>query len=368
MRVEWMIYAYGTVCISLIVFNIIYNVSLRRSEPRLERRCHRIRAKMDEQLGRLSQGQKVDEKHLDYLSSKLKRVKNLIAFDRVLQSFPRGDKTAEAYFQQIQPIILHLAVIYRRREVMQAAYFSYLLSQYMTTRQMPVDSLQEILLDYVRKDNLYCRVNALEALYTIGTPRSILRALEIQDSDSVFIHEKILTEGLLTYTGNHDELIELLWARLDSFSVRTQLAILNYIRFETGNYAQEMFSIMMDQSRDKELRLSAIRYFGKYAYQPALPPLLAFAAEKDPAQWEYAAISVSSLARYPGPEVVQQLKEALHSSNWYVRYNASLSLEALHIDYSELIDVVAGNDRYAREMMMYRLENRAVQKGEKVSP
>lgn len=363
MQVEYMIYAYGAICISLIVFNIIYNLSLRRSESRMERRCRRIRAEMDEQLDRLSRGQPVDEKHLDYLSGKLKRVKNLIAFDRVLQSFPRGDEVSEAYFQQIQPIVLHLAAIYCGREAMQAAYFSYLLSRYMTTRQMPVDSLEEILLDYVRKDNLYCRVNSLEALYVIGTPMSILRALEIQDSGSVFIHEKILTEGLLTYTGNHDELIRLLWARLDSFSVSTELAILNYIRFKTGNYASEMFTIMMDQSRNKELRLSAIRYFGKYAYEPALAPLLAFAAEKDPAQWEYAAISVSSLARYPGPEVVHQLKEALHSSNWYVRYNASLSLEALNIDYSELIDVVAGNDRYAREMMMYRLENRAVQEG-----
>ena len=361
MRVEWMIYAYGAVCISLIVFNIIYNISLRRSEPRMERRCRRIRAEMDEQLGRLSQEQPVEERHLDYLSSKLKRVKNLIAFDRALESFPRGTETAEAYFHQIQPIILHLAIIYHKREPMQAAYFSYLLSRYMTTRQMPVDSLQEILLEYVRKDNLYCRVNALEALFTIGTPGNILRALEIQDSNTVFIHEKILTEGLLSYTGKHDELIGLLWTRLDSFSVSTQLAILNYIRFKTGNYASEMFAIMMDQNRDKELRLSAIRYFGKYAYQPAVEPLLIFAADKDPMKWEYAAISVSSLARYSGPEVVRQLKEALHSSNWYVRYNASLSLEALHIDYNELIDVVAGNDRYAREMMMYRLENRAIQ-------
>lgn len=51
MQVEYMIYAYGAICISLIVFNIIYNLSLRRSELRMERRCRRIRAKMDEQLG-----------------------------------------------------------------------------------------------------------------------------------------------------------------------------------------------------------------------------------------------------------------------------------------------------------------------------
>ena len=46
MQVEYMIYAYGAICISLIVFNIIYNLSLRRSESRMERRCRRIRAEM----------------------------------------------------------------------------------------------------------------------------------------------------------------------------------------------------------------------------------------------------------------------------------------------------------------------------------
>ena len=48
--------------------------------------------------------------------------------------------------------------------------------------------------------------------------------------------------------------------------------------------------------------------------------------------------------------------EAAHSSNWYVRLNAAISLEAHQLDYSDLIEVVGGNDRYAREMMMYRLD------------
>ena len=53
--------------------------------------------------------------------------------------------------------------------------------------------------------------------------------------------------------------------------------------------------------------------------------------------------------------------EAMHSSNWHVRYNAACSLEVRELDYSALIEVVGGRDRYAREMMMYRLDTRRME-------
>lgn len=36
MRAEVMIYIYGAVCVSMIVFNIVYNLLMKRSEPRMD--------------------------------------------------------------------------------------------------------------------------------------------------------------------------------------------------------------------------------------------------------------------------------------------------------------------------------------------
>ena len=364
MRIETMIYIYGAICVSMILFNIVYNLLLKSSEPRLERRCRKIRRQVEPQLKAAGEGRPVEQRHLGYLRRRLCRVKGLIAFDRVLNALcGEGEsESGKMYLSQIQPVILYLAVVYLKRDSMQAGYFSYFLSQYAAKRQLPMDSLQDILLDYVRKDNLYCRVNGLKALFALGNTEHILAALKLQDDGEVFLHEKILTEGLLSFTGNHDALIESLWENFDSFSVHTQLAILNYIRFQTGGYEKEMFDVMEDGRRDKELRLAAIRYFGRYAYEPALEPLLSFAVDQDPAHWEYATVSASALARYPGQRVIDTLKRALHSSNWYVRYSASQSLEAHQVDYSDMIDVIAGNDRYVREMMSYRMESRKLRK------
>ena len=48
MDVEVMLYVYGFVCASMIVFNVVYNLLLKRSEPRLERRCRRLREKIED--------------------------------------------------------------------------------------------------------------------------------------------------------------------------------------------------------------------------------------------------------------------------------------------------------------------------------
>ena len=39
-----------------------------------------------------------------------------------------------------------------------------------------------------------------------------------------------------------------------------------------------------------------------------------------------------------------------------MRYAAAASLESQQVDYEDLIDLTMGSDRYAREMIMYRLE------------
>ena len=364
MDVTAMIYLYGGVCVSMIAFNVVYALLLRGSEPRLERRSGRMLEDARRQLARLEGGEPLEESYVRQLRRRLRRVKNLIAYERVLRALTgEGASSAvQAYLTRLQSCALYLALVYEKREDTQAAYYSYVLSRYMVHKHLSIQTLQEVLLDYVAKDNLYCRVNALQALYAFGSTEHILSALKLQDRGTVFLHEKILTEGLLTFTGDHRKLTAALWAQRRAFSPHTQLAIFNYIRFQTGDYVREMLEVMEDPEEDKELRLAAVRYFGRYPYPPALETLLRLAGDGDPLQWEYATVSVSALARYQDLRILGVLKQALHSANWYVRYAAAESLEAQQVRYEDLLDIVYGNDRYAREMITYRLEARRMRK------
>lgn len=175
------------------------------------------------------------------------------------------------------------------------------------------------------------------------------------------MHEKVITEALLSYTGEAAALIQGLWSHLEDFAPRIQRAVLDYIRFQSGDYRGRMLELMVDSRRDKELRLAAIRYFGRYPYPPARGPLLDFLLDRDPSHWEYAAISAAALAGYPGEEVVGALLRAMNSANWYIRSNAASSLEAHGLSYEEMLRVLSGEDRYAREMLQYRLESRRLE-------
>ena len=122
-----------------------------------------------------------------------------------------------------------------------------------------------------------------------------------------------------------------------------------------------MLALLQDDSRNKELHFPAIRYLGRYPYEPARALLLCLARDDDPVRWEYEAVSAAALAGYTGQDVQEALVQALQSPNWYVRYNASASLERQGLSYKSLLGRLRADDRYAREMLTYRLEQRRLE-------
>lgn len=355
---EVILYFYGAVCLSMLAFNIVFSAYMRAGDLRLERKTAKLSAMVSVQLERVRNGLPVEKRHLSALSRRLSRVRNLLAFDRALEQLPREEPAIERYLHQMEPVILYLSTVYRRRENTQAAFFCYFLAQHRILRQMPMDEIQHIVISFMEKDSLYCRVNALKALCAFGSAETVVDTLLRCDGQSGFLHAKVLVETLLSFGGDARELIRLIWSRFSRFSVPMQRALLDYIRFKSGDYGVQMLDILLDRRRDKELRLAAIRYFGRYPSPEAQAALLGFIQDPDPAQWEYAAISASALASYPDAEVTAALANATHSANWYVRYNAAASLERRRLSYEDLIVHIGGNDRYAREMLTYQMESR----------
>lgn len=370
---EILLYGYGLVCLSMLGFNLFYGLYLRSDDHRLEIRAGQIRRQVTEQLRDLERNasggspRTVQASHLAWMRRHLSRVNYLLAFDHLLDELDSQSPAYQSYMRQMQPVLLYLATVYWKRESTQAAYFCYFLARHKFRRHLELDQFQQIILSYLHKDSLYCTINAWKALCSFGSPSVVVAALrELCDGDESLLHEKVITEALLTYTGDTEELIKTLWAHLEQFSIPIQRAVLNYIRFQSGDCGAPMLEILRDERRDKELRLAAIRYFGRYPHPQARPILLRFLEDRDPTHWEFSAVSASSLAGYDGQDVVDALLRAMNSSNWYIRSNAAASLEAHGLTYEEMLQVFQGDDRYAREMLAYRL--RAKQLEEEAPP
>lgn len=361
MKIEVLIYAYLAVCAAMIGFNIVCSFVFRAKDKRLDRYSRRFMKKVSKAM----EEQTVPDRHRKYLSRKMKRLRNLMAFDKTLeQLYAQDPGQAEAYIRQLLPVFARLTLVYGKKPSVQAAYFPYLLKKYRIFYGQPMDIVTDTLLQLVRSPSLYVRENALQAIYSIGSTDCAVNALFILDECRCYHHPKMITDGLLCFAGDARQLGEQLWACFPRFSSRMQLIIVDYFRFSSPEYGRQILALLTADPIEEELAFRCIRYFGKYAYGPAYPVLMALTEKYRGSHWIYTAILASALVRYPADQTVAVLKELLHHPNWHVRFNASQSLIDLGLFYTDMIDVFEGQDRYAGEIMRYRFDQRKMKEKE----
>lgn len=361
--VQSLIYIYLSVCVAMIIFNVVCIYVFHRRDKKLMKRSESFIEMVEEQI----EAGEVDEKHRKQLTCKLTKINNLMAFEETLDRIYEDKPDAiRAYIEALTPVFVYLTVEYTKKNKLKAAYFTYLIRKYGILRGQSISIVIRTMLTLVKDESLYCRENALQALYAIGDADSILEALKILDNNSLHHYSKMLTDGLLRFSGDYEKLDLRLWREYPKFSTGMKLVILNYFRFSgRALYHEQFLRLMTEPGQNDEIVFSCIRYFGRHAYEPALPFLYEYARVGD-GKWEYAAISASALATYPNLKTIALLKDLLCNRNWYVRYNAAESLERIGLSYDELIDVFEGRDRYAAEMLRYRFDKKRIREGEAV--
>ena len=76
MRAEMLIYIYGAICLSMIGFNLLYNLAMKRREPRLEKQCEKMKSEVMRQLDAIRKSGAVQPDHLHNLQRRLQKLKN----------------------------------------------------------------------------------------------------------------------------------------------------------------------------------------------------------------------------------------------------------------------------------------------------
>lgn len=363
MKAEILIYAYLAVCAAMIGFNIACIFVFRVKDKRLDHYSRRF-IKIVRQV---IEDRTVTEEHCKYLSRKLKKINNLMAFDMTLDDlFAQNPEQTKDYIRQLSSLFTYLTLEYREKSEIQAAYFPYIIKKYKIFQGQPIGIVMDILLELVHSPSLYVRENALQAIYSIGSAECAIKALCILNESTYYHHPKMITDGLLNFSGDTKQLGERLWDNFDRFSNRMQRVIVDYFRFSSPDHQERILELLTSRCIDDEIAYSCIRYLGKYAYPPAYPVLTDIVEKYQHDQWIYTSITASALSGYPGDRTVAILKELLHSPNWHVRSNASQSLMALGLYYTDMIDVFEGRDRYASEIMRYRFDQKNMKEKEAV--
>ena len=369
MSVEILIYTYLSVCVGMIAFNIVTVILSRRRKLRSFCTSIRLELKIADEIDRLAQTGAVSAAHLRYIERKLRRVNNMMTFDAAMERLRlrRSETLVRAYLAALDGVFITMAEDYCRRNEIEAAYFPYIIKKYRLLGGRDDRVLADMLLDLLRQPSLYCRENTMQAIYTAGDPELVVRALRVVNASCYYYNGKLLADGLLNFLGDKQALGEALWAAFEEFQPWMQATLLNYFRFSSSEYGARVLTILNDGTRDDELRFSCLRYFGRYPYAPARSHLLRYAAPAAGVRWEYAAIASSALASYPGGDTAALLERNLYHPSWYIRFNASKSLEQLGFGYRELIHVIEGHDRYASEILRYRFDVRELETGKETA-
>lgn len=358
MIVPIMLGFYVAVCVGVVLFNCWKAVSGVVLERRYKHRKVTFHAWFWRQVvpcATLSPAETEDfvRRNMALLRSPRRLMAFHGAMNELAQSHPAQYEAAAPLLAQL---VGRLYPFYVNRSDTMQAYYTYLVAHFRAMSYDPPEGLTAFLMEQLRQQrSLYNVENALRAVYSSRRVPLVLKALETLTGDNqIFIHQKLLVDGLLTFA-DREGLITALWQRMDSFSAPMRRLLLDYIRFASGSWGDEVLALF-ESTADKETKIACLRYFGRYVaphFRTHLYETVKTAGESD---WEISAVCMTVLASYPEGETVSLLKTGLCSRNWYVRYNAALSLRTLQVDLKQVEDILHGDDRYAREMLRYRLD------------
>jgi hypothetical protein len=356
--VEILVYIYLAVCLAMILFNIGTIIFAKQRDRLNEKRRDMYERMIEDEIGKIRKDEQIDRSSIAFFRRKLRHPEHLLVFVQVMtQEYARSPEEIRIFLDRLSAVLGSLTTNYERHnDPIRYAFFLYSIKTFGEMSGVTPPDVAAILLRALRVPNTYCRENALQAIYCTGRTDLVIRALQVLDSEHIAHNKKLISDGLLSFRGSKDELMDRLWDVFETFDVSMQTVILDFIRFCAPGHRERLLDILKDENRSPELRFSCIRYFAKYPDPDAYPVLKEMAYDFGNRRWEFPAIACTALASYPGDETVETLKRALHVANWYVRYNAAESLARLGVGYMDLIEVIDGNDRYAREILQFQLD------------
>lgn len=116
LQIENIIYIYGAICFSLILFNgftIIVNKGINRRINKKDRRLDNL---IYGQIVRMREGLLPDEFHLKKMEGMLHHIGNLRAFEEIMDKVVLEDeKSAKLYLYELYPVMIRLAKYYRKK-------------------------------------------------------------------------------------------------------------------------------------------------------------------------------------------------------------------------------------------------------------
>lgn len=292
------------------------------------------------------------KEHVDWLTKRLKKTNQLIFFEKALAQLDTQAYKNDIYLKHLEPTVIELVEYHQRSNQMTQAYMAYFIAK-RSKGQWGATDIYRNLLSYLNEPTIYLRENVLLAMCQQNNPNWIVEVFLCLTRQNLYHQPKLIQDGLLTFPFDSEELIDTLWERHQTFQESIVLGLIGFITITSPNYKEVFYKKLIKKETTLEVKLQIMRYFKKHHYSKIEQELISLISDKQDA---IRIVAASALGSYSSEVVVASLKKALTDSNWHVRKNASLSLLAITPTREDILEVLNGSDRYAKEMLSYHLD------------
>ena len=295
--------------------------------------------------------------------NKLYSIEELMAFYAASLAYLNSDKVKvrdefRKFIRANKKYWVNLGFVYGRKRMIFRAYFAFICRELCINNPEEYDTMTKLILDYVLVPFIYCRENALKALYAFGNTDAVVEAFIRLSHNNITHNRKLVTDGLLQFKGNKIELAETLYDHFDKFNVEYQVAFIDFFRFSGEKLKYKLKKLLEQQDADREIICALLRYYGKYPVLEYKDIILSYLTTPNYEDWECISSAASALGKYPGEDTIIALKSALKSKYWYVRLNAARSIAELDVEKDKLMDILDGEDLYAKEQLLYQITHK----------
>ncbi len=360
-NVNVLLYLYLFVCILLIIFNVFYIFYADLMKRSISREAGTWVVSLRKELDNIETGS-VSEVHLTKLKKYCVHTNGLLAYYRALESLKTEEDLLprlSLYMKGCKRVYEELALRYIDKDDTDKAFMAYFVSDTCHAYEDDYQRIYIILKAYMDESSIYCRENILKALYAFGDANKLCDFLLIMDNNEMYHNRKLLTDGLCSFNGDKETLAKLLWSHKDDFSEETLLSIIGFITFVSDDYCSVFQHFIESKTASLEEKLACLRYFRKHKYENIVPLLYEYMNE-DVADVNISIVTASVLSAYKSDETKAVLTKALTSKNWYIRLNAANSLVDFDLSPEDIKDILSVDDRYAKEVMIYVLDERGI--------
>ncbi len=343
--------------IYIILCSVVYMLGKEILEKRNKKKIEKLKAtfgvEIQEQIEALKLNKKLSKIDIDYIKSKIYMKNYFAAFNEILiqsNKYEENRKYIKEYVLYFEEDILKIVRKYKKKDDTRRTFIVNLLGEYKLNSY----ELNQFLFNCLNTKSIYLRVETLKSFSKIGNITNFLKALEFISDKEQYVNSKLLIDVLDNFNGDFEILEKKLLSKFDTFNDNIQKNIIEHLKNRNVEFAKyKIIDILKDENLDKEVRISAIKYFSKIYYKDAKVEIKKLLNYKE---WEYRAISASTLGKYKEKDVIEALLVSITDDNWYVRYNSAISL--LNFNEANLIEsVIEKNDKYSIDILFYAMLN-----------